>query len=242
MTPTWAATLPRASASTIGDLRLVPGVEVCEDGDRIWLRGGPAGGDLDRRLARIPCDLRLLLTGDGLMVRVDERTPCGRLPVGPWVPIASFLQVRCAPPALGGLAPAKVPLRLVRAEAWEEPGVLVTPGATWLRYAAGAPAVRLDRWTFAVSEDGRALIRGAPLPPIPGVRSVEHDGIAVPCGLAIAPPVPPDVLRHVLGLAPGDLALFDETGAWERVPARGFVRASRSAVRASCAGEGAPRA
>jgi hypothetical protein len=131
-----------------------------------------------------------------------------------------------------------VPLRLERAHEERPATLLLTTLAAWSAYATSAPAARLRPLRFAVAADGRAIVVGAPLPPIPGRRFAERDGIAVPCGFAWDPPVEPAVLREVLQLDAGDLALLDESGACEHIESAHFARASRAAVRATVEASG----
>jgi MoxR-vWA-beta-propeller ternary system domain bpX2 len=67
---------------------------------------------------------------------------------------------------------------------------------------------------------------------------VEQEGVAVPAGWRWEPAVDAAVLRRLCNLGPGDLALLDQDGTFDLVPAGQFVRASRSAVRLSARGEG----
>src|SRR5207248_2131641 len=113
--------------------------------------------------------------------------------------------------------------------------VLVTALADWVAYATTVPAIRLRPLRFAAAADGRALVRGTPLPPIQGRRYTEAAGLAVPAGFDWSPPVEPAVLRKLLGLGDGDLALFDEDATYERIDASQFARATRSAARATAA-------
>jgi hypothetical protein len=114
--------------------------------------------------------------------------------------------------------------------------VLLTTLDRWEPYATEAPQVRLDRWQFAVADDGRVIVRGEPLPPLPGQRWVEREGIAVPAGWQWSPPVDAAIVRAVFRLEPGDFALWHTDGTWQRIRARDFVPASRSAARASAEG------
>ena len=109
--------------------------------------------------------------------------------------------------------------------------LLRTSAATWVAYGETAAQVRLDRWTFAINDNGDVLIRGQPLPPIPGDRLVEVEGIVVPAGWTWSPALAASVLRQVCGLETGELALLHPDGGWERVSASCFVRASHSAIR-----------
>src|SRR5262245_57901329 len=123
-----------------------------------------------------------------------------------------------------------VPLQVVPGGALREPALLETGLDLLLQYALAAPQWRIDRWSFAAS-GLRVLVRGLPLPPLPGIHWVEMEGICVPAGRAWSPAVEPAVVRQLLALEPGELALLREDGAWDRVSSDDWVRASRSALR-----------
>ena len=101
-------------------------------------------------------------------------------------------------------------------------------------------SMRVDGVRTAVLDvgpkDGRVVLRGKPLPPIPGKRLVEVEGIAVPCGFAWTPPVDAEVVREILGLLPGDLALLEADGTHERIESSAFVPGSRAAARTTLGG------
>ncbi len=222
----------------MGRLRLVPGLSVCERPGEVWLQGDAPDESLDARLRALPGAQRFAVLPDRQLVATGARVPHGHLPDGPWQPLARWLEVRLRAPGLAGKAGRRVPVRLVRCSAEAEPAVLVTTLAAWEAYAVAAPQVRLDRWSFALGAAGEVVVRGSPLPPIPGEAFVEREGVAVPAGWAWEPAVDAAVLRDVLGLCAGDLALLRAGGGWDHVAADSFVRASRSAARAS-AREGA---
>ena len=231
MQPTWAAQLGRREADAAECLRTLPGIEACEAGEHLWLRGDTLDDDLDLKLRKLPGAVRYTVRPDGQLVARGDRVPKGRLPDGEWKLLADWIELTPQPAALGGEFSERVPLRLVRGDVEEAPNILVTDMATWRNYAAGAPELRLRPLTFAAAADGRVLVRGQPLPPLPGVRYVEHDRVAVPCGLTFCPALEPAVLHELLGLAPAELALFDAVGGFERLHCDQFVRATRSAVR-----------
>jgi hypothetical protein len=111
--------------------------------------------------------------------------------------------------------------------------VLWTTLAAWHDWAERAGQVRLDRLAFAVKSASEVVVRGSPVPPIPGRRFVQTGGVAVEAGWACSPPLDADVVGELLGLAPHDLALLHPDGNFDHVPAESFVRATRSAVRMS---------
>jgi hypothetical protein len=82
----------------------------------------------------------------------------------------------------------------------------------------------------------RVFVLGTPLPPIPGQPYSIDGGIAVACGWSLSPAVGSAVIRKMLSLETGDVALFNVDGSFERIAAEHFVRASRTAVRASVQG------
>ncbi len=129
-------------------------------------------------------------------------------------------------PGLAGVPFAVVPGGEVR-----EPALLETALEQLAAYAQTAPQWRLDRWSFAAAQGGRALVRGLPLPPLPGVRFVEAGGVYLPAGCAWSPAVEPAIVRQLLQLAQGDSAILHPSGSWDRIAADDWVRASRSAFR-----------
>jgi len=80
--------------------------------------------------------------------------------------------------------PARVPFSLVRSTDERASELLLTEFAHWQQYAARASEIRLRAWEFAVSSAGRVLVRGVPLPPLPGRQFVVRGGVAVPAGTA----------------------------------------------------------
>ncbi len=232
MSTGWAVRLPLESAAAAGALRLRSGLEVHPATDGIWLRGGELSEDLERALRKLPGAERFSVLPEGSLIAHGRRVPQGRLPAGEWMALREWFR----PFAPAGALPAEVVrravLRLERTTVEGDQGVLVADFAAWAEWAVGAPAVRLRPLVFAASGDGRVAVRGRPLPPIPGLRCVERDGIAIPCGYAVRPAVESAVLRARLGLAAGDLAIFAADGTWEAIRAAAFVKARREAVRA----------
>jgi hypothetical protein len=143
------------------------------------------------------------------------------------------MEVELPETALPGQFADPIPLRLIRDSQPRDANLLLTSMETWLSYGGTAEQVRLDRWQFAVSLNGESLIRGMPLPPIPGQRFVEESGIAVPCGWAWSPAVDGIILARVFSRSGQELVLCRADGRMERIAEDQFVRATRSAIRLS---------
>ncbi|MFO1513670.1 MAG: hypothetical protein U1F83_12255 [Verrucomicrobiota bacterium] len=121
-------------------------------------------------------------------------------------------------------------LRLVRSGEECESELLLTTLAEFkpfAMYCAGAPGLQ-----FAVQA---LLVRGTPLPPLPGGRRFAlHQGVAaVPAGFAWRPTVSAEVLARRFGVTGDALVLWNEDGTITRLHGEQFVPATRGAARAT---------
>jgi MoxR-vWA-beta-propeller ternary system domain bpX2 len=229
----WAICLAQEDAASLGALRLADSIEVAEHGGTVWLRGKPADERLAAKLHALPARERYECLASGQLRRVDQRIPTARLPAAQWQPLTSWLQVMLPDSAFPAELPRAVPLRLVRSTSEREPELLLTGLEELARFAATAPQVRLGRLQFAANANGSALVRGQPLPPLPGERYVMHSGVAVPAGFSWKPEVATDVLARRLGVSADALVLWNADGSITRFHSEQFVPLSRSAVRAT---------
>lgn len=230
----WALRLDAARAASAAALRLKPGIEACESGGDVWLRGPDGGEELALELRRIPGADRYEVSPGGVIRAPGKRVPAGKLPEGPWVAASAWAQAAPQPASLPAELTQRVKPRLERAGEERPANLLRLPLAAFAAWAESAPAVRLRPLAFAAS-GAEALVRGLPLPPVAGTPYAEEGGIAVPCGWTLLPAAGAAAWRERLALAEGDLALFHADGSFDRVPAAAFVRASRSAARATVA-------
>jgi hypothetical protein len=227
----WMARAPRAASAALASLRAFE-LQAAEHGDVVWI----GGDELDEQLSRaLRCVEQLEVfevRDDGWLARVGERTPSARAPKLAWSSFGSLVRPRLRSAVSQDAQPGAAPLTLVRSTEFEESTGLVLALDAWAGWCEHAPLVRLERLSFAASSDCRVYVRGEPLPPLPGTYFVERDGLALPAGWKLDPALEPACLARGLGLAPGDVALFAHA-AWERIEAANFVRASRSAARAT---------
>ena len=283
MNAPWAIRLAREDAAALAALRLVPNLEIAEDGATIWLRSKTTDENLAAKLAGLPARERYEWLPSNALRATDKRIPSAQLPNVRWQPITEWLSVaaptaalpgifgvapdrgcvggegtsRSAPENSGGfdlpqgfpnLQPSKCspgrseavtgnlqPLTLVRSSAEHEPELLLTTLQELARFAEIAAQVRLACLQFAANSDGSVLVRGRPLPPLPGKRFVLCGAIAVAAGYSWQPAVSAEVLASRFGVSGEALILWSEDGTFTRLHSEQFVPASRSAVRATAA-------
>jgi hypothetical protein len=231
MTRRWAVCLERDEVDSLRTLRLVDNAEVCEQDRYIWVRGPTLDDALARLLRRHPHARRYWVLPDQQLLGPGKLVPQGYLPAGPWGPLREWLEVALPVANFAGAVTSRVEVRLVRTGVVRASNVMLTNIADWSAYGADAPQVRLDHWYFAAAGDGRVVVRGTPLPPLPGRHFVAEHGIGIPAGWKCDPDVPTEVLRAVFQVDQPDLVLLCEDDSHERIPGSCFVRASRSAIR-----------
>lgn len=226
----WAVCLQATEATTLKGLRTVPGLRILLKDESIWLQGAALTPDLEQALRALPAQ-RFHVLEDGQLLPWGRKVPQGHLPQGEWHPLQEAMRIALDTPLLCGAFSKKVAIRLVRSEEPREANLLLTGLKSWHDYAIAAPQARLALWTFAVSNQQEALIRGKPLPPLSGKHYVEENGIAVPAGWTWWPPVEVEVLRELFNLEGKDLILSHSDGGFDRISEGDFVQCGRAAVR-----------
>lgn len=226
----YAITIRATHAARLAFLRAWPGVQLCVESESVWLCAEQLNEEQWDRCRQLPGAARFRVLDDGQLLPVGARVPKGRLPEGDWQPLAQWFELRlpqasCAKPAIG-----RVGLKLVRSADERPASLLLTDISRWVRHAATAPQVRLAKWSFAATAEGQVLIRGTPLPALPGERLVDYEGIVVPAGFYWSPQVDAATVRTLFNLDAGDVALWRSEN-WQRIRQSDWVQATRSAAR-----------
>ncbi len=232
----WIVQLRSEDVAAAMELRLVAGLEIAEAEGFVWIRGG----ELDDQTARLLRGLPMVACydwwpDDQLVIR-GRRVPSRRLPGATWVPLRDWFNVELPTCVWPGQFRDRIALRLVRSGQVQEASLLLTSVDQWLPFGTRAAEVRLESLHFAAIESGGILILGQPLPALRGTRLACTRGIAVPCGWRWEPAVDANVVADMLRLAEGDVALLipqASSFSIDVVASEQFVRASRSAIRAS---------
>lgn len=229
----WAVCIKPGDRRGLAALREFDGIEVAESEGSLFARAARCDEALDRALRTLPGCVRYDVLADGQLVLPGRRVPCGQLPTARWTPLKRWLDVKLPPASLPGQIVERAPLRLVRTAVEQPAEALLTSLACWADYCTTSAEIRLRPLAFAVADDARVFIIGAPLPPLPGERYVVRDGIAVPCGFDFEPRIGGALLRRLLELHDKDIALFAADGSFERIAHEHLVAAGRGAARAT---------
>lgn len=229
---TWAGRIRADAASALGAIRLVAGLEAGLVNGEVWVRGPKLKPPGEEAVRRVPWEERYEVIDGGLR-RMERRLSDERLPSVSWVSLAAFLGARLPTPIAAGMPPVKMAIELRPATTAGEPNLLEVARQDWIAYVETAPEIRLRRLVFAVNESDseRVLVRGFPLPPLPGCQFVEAELVAKPAGFHWYPPVVAKTVRMTLGADEAELVILRTDATWSRVPRSAWIAATRSAVR-----------
>jgi hypothetical protein len=234
MNAAWAIRLALENAGALASLRLVPGVEVCVADATVWARARHLDEVLDMAIRGLPVEARYLWLEEDLLLEAGRRIPSESLPLLPWINIADWVVPKLPPTTPASQTPTPVSLSLKRCSIESPSHLLLANVSDWEAYACTACELRLSRLSFAINDRGQALIRGTPLPPLPGQRWTDVEGVGVPLGFVWHPYISATSLARVWGTSPHRLVLWHPDGHAEWIQSEQFVPANRSNVRASC--------
>ena len=227
---TWAARMPADAVRALDALRIAPGLELLAIDRELWLRARQPDADMLARLRGVPWTETYAVLPDRTLRPAGRLLPAGTLPDGKWLPLATALTLHFATSTAPITQPARVELRLVEAREWRAPSLVVTTPAAWSAFIDTASEVRLARLQFAQTA-GEVVVRGDPLPPLPGEHLREDSGIARPVGTAFHPAVSAATVRAALRLGAGEIALWSRAGNVACIPAEAWLPADRATVR-----------
>jgi hypothetical protein len=233
MNGAWAIRLAKADAAAAVALRQTRGVEVAETDDSLWLRGQEANEKLECSLKCLPAIERFERLGDDRLRPLESRIAALRFPPLQWQAIEEWSSVQLPVAALPGAAPWPCFLRLARTGKEEKANLLCTRFDAWASFVLNSSTLRLAGLRHAISASRQVIVWGTPLPPVPGRRYVEQEGIAIPAGFCWSPLVSREVLQQVLRVAEDSLVIWHEDGSLLRLHSEQLVGASRSGTRAA---------
>lgn len=216
---------------TLGAVRCIPGLRVAKGQGELWLRGIYSLDNADIKIKKLPAFARYILDHQDYLFPIGKNTPVGKLKELQWIPVAEFIPLELPVSALPARPEEKHPVQLVRTKHAIQGEALLTSLYVWKAYAHTAPAARLERLRFAVSENKDVLISGSPLPPIPGQEFWRSGTMLLPSGYSFEFPFAAALIENRLNPNKDSQLVFHVSGEWEKILFSSFVPATRSAVR-----------
>lgn len=230
MNQQWVVALPMESVSALANLRLLPGIDVLQQEQTVWLRGSRADDELSLKLRTIPNGERFSILSDKQLVPEGKQVPRGLLPEGQWQPVADWFTVELDRTAMSGRLDEHVSLQIERSDNAQQANILVTQLSHLHDYVMQAADIRLQPLLFAVDNQCRVIVKGLPLLPLDGAFYCEQECVAVQAGWRWEPRVDAKILRTLFKLQSGDLLLLHGGGSREIIYQDQFVKLTRSAV------------
>jgi hypothetical protein len=229
------ASLPLAALPALAAVRCVPDVSVAMVGERAWVRWPPGRAEVLVCVAAL-VGVELYEPRDGQWYRPGQHLPAFGLPIpAPSRPLAQVLVPAPVQPELvPDLTLPSVKLRLVR-NVRPRPATALWGSLSALRkWADRAPTAELVA-VCAARCDGRVLLLGRRLPPLPGAERLWGERVLIPLGYQPEPALPESALLEALQGTADELVVLTTDGA-EMLPRSALQPLTRSGMRLALGG------
>jgi hypothetical protein len=223
-------TMNREHAAALGEVRCLDGLQVADKDAVIWIKG-MLNDAHQSALKRLPVTATYYKDAQNRLFICGEQTPVAILEEMNWQPIGKFVTVELPVSALPAQVVERVGIKLIPVSVTHDGDALMVDLDTWKKYGEGVSSVRLGCLHFAVSESGRVLITGMPLPPLPGAEYWMQEDMLIPAGYDFEWSMAACFITERLNAGRRDIMLSDEKGNLERIAKSMFVPATRSAIR-----------
>lgn len=215
----------------LGNIRNIPNCWAAAEEDLLWLKFELEAGVIPLAVEQLPAKARYWVDEEGRLFPMQGLTPVAKIPALDWSPIATFIPLELPIAALPAEVTERVSIRLIRSKEVKKANFLLLPWKRWKEYALAASNIRLKPLTFAVSEQGEAVVHGKPLPPLPGQLFWQTEQVLLPAGWDFEYPIIAEILANTHTRKKNTLLLY-QAEKLEELPAQeGFIQASRSAIR-----------
>lgn len=187
----------------------------------------PQNPQNDSILIHLPCLKRWVLDDHDRLIPLGKKLPEILLPTLAWLSLANLLpltttHVRENEPFFGHLG-----FTLVAATHHQAPTALRLPFQDFAKWAGTAPAPRLSKLKYALSNSDGALVIGSPLPPLPGPTFYQDQQLLIPSGFTL----PDFILAENFTTNPNQLLLIDPDQTVHTINQELLLPATRSSIR-----------
>jgi hypothetical protein len=215
----------------LGSIRCRKNLQAAADGNSIWLKGIDAIEMMDMELKKLPIQHTFQIDQENQLFRQDGLVPIGKLQALQWQNLASFIKVEPPISALPASIDEGINIQLIESANEQKSTALLTSLQLFKDYAETAPAIRLERLAFAVSDKDEVFIVGHPLPPLPGKEFWQSADIFIPAGLDFELQMAKSFVNKKMNEQGEAILVFDKDGSCQKIEKSFLVEAKRSAVR-----------
>jgi hypothetical protein len=234
------ASLPREALPVLAGLRARSSVHVTLEAERAWVSWPEGDEEVLRRVLPVS-GVELYVHRDGRWHRFGHHLPAfGATSRGEPQPLDRVLYpapVQPVPPPASGLQPVALGLAPDHRPRQASAGAYGLSELT--AWAEAVPSARLKALR-AACHDGRVLLLGTRLPPLPGGERFWGERVLVPLGYRPEPALPESAVREALGAAEEELLLVRGSKSVLQEPASRGRQPPETSVKRSSSGADAP--
>ena len=220
--------LKSSDLTSLAPYRHLENWEIGMASDETCYLRAPDDAETSEKLILIPALKRWTLAAGNKLIPLGKQLPDTLLPDLPWLPLANLLPLTSTRVLENEAFFGHLGFSLIKSSVIRAPSALLLPFKLFAHWAETAPAPRLDRLQFALSDSGQALIVGTPLPPLSGQTFYQDHNLLTPSGYTLPNYILPQDLTHQ-----SDLTLIDQDNIIFQISHELFIPASRSAIRAT---------
>src|SRR5579871_3995181 len=160
--------IDKKNEGALSEVRCIEGLYAATDNENILLKCAINITNENSGIVELPVKKTFLLDDERQLFEKKSDTPVDVLKEYNWQPLSEFLKIELPVFAMPAKVTGKYTFKIIPASNSANGSALLTALAIFKKYAEEAPAIRLQSLTFAASEKNEVLIKGNPLPPLPG--------------------------------------------------------------------------
>jgi len=229
------ACMPVECLPILADMRCVPGIEIIQESEHVWVCWPPEREEVLQRVLAVPA-VRLFVKREPHWFELGRRLPARDVgfdrPRQPLLQVLTPAAFQPEPPSIKAIERLK--LHLVPDDRIRQTTALRCSLEVLQEWIERTPSIQFDGLK-AVLADKEVLVLGSRLPMLPGNVRYWGERVLTPLGFRVEPEIPPRVLQEVLDLSHHDMAILSETGV-ERISIELLTELSRGRVRLAAPG------
>lgn len=221
--------LSKKNLASVAEIRCKENIFIAEENEHLWLKAiNQENFDID--LKKIP-SLKTYFLKENYLFEQKNVIPSKKIPLLRWYPVTDFIRPDFSVSLPSGQNKESYSIKIIKSDKFHDSDAILTDLSTLKIFANSAPEIRLKKLLFAVSNSGKVIIVGNPLPSIPGNDYWLNGNLLLPCGYDFEIPVISSFISDKLDPQRVSYIIFDKNGDWQRIFRENFVTMTRSGIR-----------